>query len=130
MVTAPKITDRLKSAEEVRSFIKAVEVAYLLECSQGNGTERRSIERMNVTMPVRVTALNDQFEPLDFHYHAVTRNISTNGVGLVTNNPIGRSHVQLTFEPYHGESFTIVAQVIHCSEIGYYFQVGCEFASS
>lgn len=130
MPTIPQTNDRLKSADEVREFVNNVEAAYLLDYSRGNGIERRSVDRMNVTMPVRVTALDDQFEPLDYHYHAVTRNISINGVGLVTTNPIGRSHVQLTFEPYHGEVFTIIARVIHCGDVGYYFQVGCEFVAN
>lgn len=129
MGTVSQTDIRLKSAEEVRAFIKDVEKAYLLESSRVNGTERRSVERMNVTMPVRVTTLNDQLKPLDYHYHAVTRNISANGVGLVTTNPIGRSYVQLTFEPYHGELFTIVAKVVHCGDVGYYFQIGCEFVA-
>lgn len=119
-----------KSTEQVHEFIKDIEQAYLLECTRRIGVERRSDERMDVTMPVRVTALNDNFEPLDYQYHAVTRNMSRSGVGLVTTNPIGRSHVLLTFEPYHGEIFTVVAKVIYCKEVGYYFQIGCEFVAS
>lgn len=130
MTVIPQPTDHVKSAGAIRSFIKDVEVAYLLECSRFKDAERRSVGRMDVTMPVHVTALDDQWEPLDYHYHAVTRNLSHKGVGLVTTNPIGRRYVQLTFEPYLGEPFTIVARVIHCSDIGYYFQVGCEFVSA
>ena len=130
MKAISKTSSRLRSADEIRSFIREVEMAYLLECSRVNRNERRSAERMNVTMPVRVTALDDRLEPLDYHYHAVTRNISTTGVGFFTTNPIGRSYVRLTFEPYHSESYTIVARVIHCSDVGYYFQVGCEFVAS
>ncbi len=121
---------RLKSEKQLSEFISDIEKAYLLDCARVAGTERRSADRINVTMPVRLTALDDQFEPLDYQYHAVTRNISAKGVGLVTTNPIGRSHVLLTFEPYHGELFTVVAKVIHCGDVGYYFQVGCEFVAS
>ena len=121
---------RPKSMEQVRNFIRNVEQAYLLEYSRVVGKERRAADRMNVTMPVRVTALNERLEPLDYEYHAITRNVSATGVGLVTTNPIGHSHVLLTFEPYHGELFSIVSQVIYCGDIGYYFQVGCEFVAS
>jgi phage terminase large subunit-like protein len=121
---------RLNSADQVLAFIKDLEQAYLLDCSRVIGTERRAADRMNVTMPVRVTALDDQLEPLDYHYHAVTRNISTTGVGLVTNNPIRRSHVLLTFEPYHGDVYSVVAEVVYCGDVGYYFQIGCEFLAS
>ena len=130
MTSVTQTINCLTSTDQVRAFVNDVEKAYLLESSRVIGMERRSIERMNVTMPVRVTALNDDFEPLDYHYHAVTRNLSISGVGLVTTNPIGRSYVMLTFEPYHGEVCSVFAKVIHCNDVGYYFQVGCEFVAS
>lgn len=122
-------TKQSRSAAQIRAFVKEIEAVYLLESPQVIGIERRFSERMNVTMPVSVLALDDEMNPLDYRYHAVTRDISTTGVGLVTTNPIGRTHVQLTFEPYHGELFTVDSKVVYCNNIGYYFQIGCEFIS-
>ena len=131
----PSMTSNLQAAEQPKStnqiseFMKQVEAIYLLEYAKTIGVERRNSKRMPITMPVCVTELDEHFQPTDYQHHAVTRDISTTGVGLVTTNPIGRKVVELTFQPYQGQSFSTIAETIYCNEHGYYFQVGFQFVA-
>ncbi len=92
--------------------------------------ERRAVERMAVTIPVSITPLDDEFKPCNYQLNAITRDLSSKGVGLVSTSPIARNFVVLTFEPFQGNSFEVLAKVAYCKDLGYYFQVGCEFQVS
>ncbi len=119
-----------RTAEQISSFVNQIETVYMLDGKQSFGAERRAVERMNVTMPVEIKALDDELIPLDYQYNSISRDISVKGVGLVTTSPIGRSHVLLTLQPCHGDSFSVIARVTYCRDLGHYFQVGCEFLVS
>ncbi len=117
----------LRSADQVRSFVNLIETVYMFDRPLDFGTERRAVERMNVTMPVRITPLDNELKPLSYEFHAITRDLSVNGVGLVTTSPVGHDFVLLTLEPYQSKSFDVIARVAHCNGYGYYFRAGCEF---
>ena len=119
-----------RTAEEVSSFINGVQRVYMLDRPAKREDDRRADERYHLTMPLLITHLDDQLQPLSYQHHAVTRDISVKGVGLVTTSPVRLSHVLLTFTPYHGERLSVIAKVVYCKEIGYYFQMGCEFCFS
>jgi hypothetical protein len=116
-----------QSAEQIRQFVSEIESYYMLERARPSGMERRDVERVAVTMPVQMTRLDETFVPLRYQYHAVTRDISPKGVGLVTTNPVALTYVLLTFQPYYGEAFNAIGRINRCEELGYYFSVGCEF---
>lgn len=116
-----------QSAEQIRSFVKKLETVYLLDRPGKSTDERRSAERMNVTMPVLVTPLDSDFQPLSFQAKAVTRDVSSVGAGLVMSDPIAPSFALLSFEPFWGDTFEVICKVAYCKDFGYYFRVGCEF---
>jgi hypothetical protein len=118
------------SPKHIHSFVNEIESMYLLDTPRKIGTERRTVERLAVTMPVRITPLDDQLKPLSYELNAITRDLSSKGVGLVSTSPIAREYVLLTFQPFQGNSFDVVAKVIYCNDLGYYFQIGCEFQVS
>lgn len=118
------------SPEHIHSFVNEIESTYLLDRPRKIGTERRAVERMAVTMPVGITPLDEQLKPSNYELNAITRDLSSKGVGLVSNSPIAREYVLLTFQPFQGNSFDVVAKVIYCNDLGYYFQIGCEFQVS
>ena len=115
---------------EIRKFVEEVESYYMLDRSRPQGIERRDVERINVTIPVLVTRLDENFIPMEYQYHAISRDISSNGVGLVTTNPIGLMYVLMTFQPYYGEAFNAIGKINRCDDLGYYFSIGCEFLLS
>lgn len=87
---------------------------------------RRS-ERINVTIPVIVSSLDEQDGCPAVTHYAISRDLSNEGIGLVMSNPVGREIVLLSIQPPNGAMFDIQARVIHCEEIGYYHHVGLEF---
>ena len=131
MNTLVSTTDPIQRlAEEVSSFVDEIESVYMLDRPRQSGDDRRAVERMNVTMPLVLTPLDDEFRPLSYQHHAITRDLSCKGVGLVTTSPVRPSYVLLTFDPCHGESWSVIGRVAYCKELGYYYQVGCEFLLS
>lgn len=118
------------SPDNIRSFVNAIESTYLLDRPRKIGTERRSVERLAVTMPVGIKPLDEQLRPLSYELNAITRDLSTKGVGLVSTSPIPQESVLLTFHPFQGNPFAVVAKVIYCNDLGYYFQIGCEFQAA
>jgi hypothetical protein len=116
-----------QSAEDIRQFVEQIESFYMLEQARPHGIERRDFERANVTIPIQMTRLDENLIPTGYQYHAISRDISPKGVGMVTTNPVGLTHVLLTFDPYFGESHSVIGKVVRCDELGYYFTVGCEF---
>lgn len=118
------------SPEQVQSWVTEIESTYLLDKPRKIGMERRAAERLVVTMPVSISPLDDDLKPGSYQLNAITRDLSVKGVGLVATSPIARDYVALTFEPFQGDSFEIIAKVIYCNDLGYYFQIGCEFQVS
>ena len=115
------------SAEQIHRFVRRVESGYMLDRPGKSKDDRRSEERLNVTMPVRVTPLDNNFKPHGYQSHAVTRDVSSLGAGLVMSDPIAPNFVSLTLEPFYGEPFEVICKVAYCKDFGYYFRVGCEF---
>ena len=118
------------TAEQVVSFVNKLERAYMLDRPRKHGTERRAVERLSLTVPITVAPLNDDLHPLGYEHHAVTRDISSKGVGLVTTNPVPPSYVLLTLDPCQYKPFRVIGRVAYCNEVGYYYRIGCEFLFS
>jgi len=130
MKSIPQAETIYRSADEVYSFIKAIEAIYMLDQPIPDDTDRRETERVNLTMPVVITPQHEDYPELNYLHRGITRDISHKGIGLVTTDPIQPGIVLLTMEPCRGEAFAVMARITYCNGIGYYFQVGCEFLSS
>ena len=115
-----------KSASDVRNFVGQVSSKYLLDRPR-YGVERRSAERMAVTIPVTITPLDDELKSLGYEFSAITRDISSLGIGLVTTNPIAPCFVLISIEPFFREPFKVIGRVVFCKDLGHYHQIGCEF---
>ena len=90
---------------------------------------RRS-ERISVTIPVVVSSLDKVGSAPAITNFAISRDISKEGIGLVTTNPIGRDKVLLKIQPPKCIPFEVAAKVVHTTQIGYYYHVGLEFLVS
>jgi hypothetical protein len=123
-------SSRHRLSKEVNALVDEIEEVYMLDRPRRCDDDRREMERMSVTIPLVVTPLDDRLRPLAYHHQAITRDISRKGVGLVTTSPVRPSFVLLTFEPCRGRSMSVMGRVVYCKEVGYYFQVGCEFLLS
>ena len=115
------------TAADIRKFVSQVSNNYLLDRPHKHGTERRSAQRLAVTMPATVIPLDKHFEPMDYKVNAISRDLSSLGIGLVTTSPLMEGNVLVSIEPYFSDAFTVPARVVYCTDLGYYFQIGCEF---
>lgn len=111
----------LRQDAEVNAFYSDLKTFFLMD-----DPNRRS-ERINVTIPVIVSSLDEiDAVPAETHY-AISRDLSKEGIGLVMSNPISRDQVVLTIQPPGTPMFDVVADVVHCTLVGCYYHVGLEF---
>ena len=130
MQTNPQAELNYRSNDEIHSFIKTIETAYMLDRHNTRDSDRREVERMNLTMPVGIIPMHENTQELDYLHHGISRDISCKGIGLVTTDPIRLGVVLLSLEPCRGEVFYVMARITYCNGLGNYFQVGCEFLRS
>lgn len=114
----------LRQDEEVSRFYSDLRTFFLMD-----EPNRRS-ERISVTIPVVVSSLDEVDSTPAITNYAISRDLSQEGIGLVMSNPIGRDQVILEIQPPGCPSFEIVANVIHSTQVGYYYHVGMEFVVS
>ncbi len=117
-----------KKIAEVTNFVEVIAREYLLDDElRSENEEKRSEKRIGITLPVIITPLDEDFWPMDYRVHAVTRDLSTEGVCLVCNTPIAAKYISVTFQHATGETVRVIAKILRTEEVGHYFQFGCQF---
>lgn len=107
---------------DIRTFVDLLSNVYLLD-----GPDRRAEPRIRITLPVVIYRLDGKFRRLEYPVRAVTRDISSRGVGLVCEDPVGTQFVTFKLESPCAFNLEVVAEVLRCDPVGYYFDVGCRF---
>ncbi|MCA9148758.1 MAG: PilZ domain-containing protein [Planctomycetales bacterium] len=116
---------RESSPEVITTFMQQVVVEYH---NYGMG-HRRSEPREAVAVPVVVQQVDSSLEPLDEPFDAVTRDISTGGIGLFHLREIKSGLIKVTMTaPETHEQMTLLARVEHCTKCGGFYIIGCRFA--
>ncbi len=117
----------LQTAAETKAIIEQIKRAYLLDSPPKYSWERRRAERLEVTLPVVLTPLDENFNAGTYYYGGVTHDISHSGVGLTTTNPEATRYIMLTMQPINIRPFSVIAVVRHCTDFGWHFRLGCEY---
>ena len=125
MPTVP--TNILSQTDNIKSFVTRMKKLYKFDRPIGEDRAQRRTERFQITIPVVVTPLNDDFQPKPYEWEGVTRDISDLGAGFVLNSPIDCDYLLLEFEPCDNSQLCLIAKFVFCREEGFYFRVGCEF---
>ena len=112
---------------QIENFVERVKSQYGFQASQIDSDDRRVDERFQLTMPVRVTQLDDQLEPRGFAKKGVTRDISYNGVGLALSGCVNGKFLLVEFGTNEDESFKTISTLAYCIRDGGFYRVGCEF---
>lgn len=107
---------------EVDSFLKQLALDFLLD-----GNDRRVEPRHTITVECTLTPVDRSGQVIsDAPATAITRDISTGGIGLTSRDPLhGLMRIELT--SLSGTELCACAEVIRCEPSGYYFNVGCRF---
>ena len=87
--------------------------------------ERRSQPRRLIVTTVGVVPLDDAFEPIGESFHAVTRDISTSGLGMLHSKPVTAKYLRVLI-PVEGrdEPVDVVMEVQRCDVMGFYYDIG------
>ena len=117
----------LQTSAEMKAIVEQIKRAYLLDSPPKYTWERRRAERLEVTIPVVLTPLDENFKAGTYFYGGVTHDVSSNGIGLTTTNPEATRYIMLTLQPININPFSVIAVVRHCTDFGWHFRLGCEF---
>ena len=117
----------LQNSSEIKAIIEQMRQAYLLDSPPSYSWERRAGNRLEITVPVVITPLDENFTAGTYYYGGVTHDISESGIGLTTTNPEATRYIMLTLQPINIRPFSLVAVMRHCTDFGWHFRLGCEF---
>lgn len=89
---------------------------------------RRTAKRENVSVPVEARRIDESGNAVGPAIHLVTRDVSSNGLGLFHHQPVEVGLLEMIMEsPVNGHRMRIIARVEHCTPCGRYFIIGCQF---
>ena len=112
-------------AVEVKAFVEQLAREYFLD-----GPDRRSEPRLRVTLPVSIGPLTEEMTLVGYRVRGVTRDISEHGIGLVCQDPLAAKFITLQLSSPRVTEIDLIAEVLRCRPVGYYFDVGCRFVYS
>ena len=120
---ASAINNLAHAPEVVVGFVRSL----IEEKFRFEGPDRRAESRRDVTVPLTVRLLDDQYQPLSAPFETVTFNLSGGGVGFLTKTPVRSNFVLIRLERESGESMELIASVRHCTRVADTYQVGARF---
>jgi hypothetical protein len=110
--------------EELIEFVKRIAAG----TEPYKGPERRSEPRWRVTMPVPVAHLDEHLCPCGPTFIAISRDISTQGMGLYHTRPIEvKSLLGVELRAPQGDTMQAVLEVVRCQLNGPAFEIGGRF---
>ena len=93
------------------------------------GNEKRTEARYAVLLEVNAFAINHSYEQTGQEFRAVTRDISTRGISLLTAAPVNEKWLALELTVPGRPTTRTVMQVLRCRPAGPFFEVAGEFVS-
>jgi len=91
------------------------------------GTDRRTHLRYPVTLPVKVTPLDDTQHPMGEPFIGVTRDISLSGACIYHLHDVQFRFLQLEFSNSADDQLTVILEVVRCREAGPFFEIAGQF---
>jgi hypothetical protein len=113
------------SPEVITTFMQQVVTEYR---DYGVGF-RRSEPREAVAIPVVIQPVNASLEAIGEPVSAVTRDISSGGIGIFYTQPMSPGWLKITLStPETHSHMTLLARIEHCTPCGGFYIIGCRFA--
>ena len=117
---------RACSPDTIASFIQQT----IVELESFKDGIRRTETRESVAIPLNVTPLNETLEPTGAEFYAVTRDVSCAGIGLFHTEPVTAAWLEIEMStPATHHELRLLAHVQHCTRIGKFFLIGCQFTA-
>ena len=89
--------------------------------------EERKFPRYKLTVEVWVQPVDADFEPLDKPFTAVSRDISTGGIGLIHTRAIRDKYLWLRLVKPGGGAMNVIVEVLRCRPVGTFYEIGAKF---
>ena len=115
-----------KQIEDVGEFIErlADEIEYF------DGSERRTEARRRVVVPVMVMPVDDNFERTGDAFQAVTRDVSTSGISLLSTQDTDAEYLAVFLKTLSGRELIVVIHVCRHNYIGVYYDIAGTFVNT
>lgn len=91
--------------------------------------EERQYPRHKLTIEVWVQPVGSNFEPLGSPFTAVSRDISTGGIGLMYTRAIRDRYLWLRLVTTGGGTMNVIVEVLRCRPIGVFYDIGAKFVA-
>ena len=122
--------ESMPSAEEILDIVQRNIVRLAERSVYDPNVNRRFEERYCVTLPLTVTPVDSDLQPVGDRRQAVTRDISSSGIALLSHQAPDSSLLALKIMDRDGETkLNAVMEVLRCSPIGDFYQVSGKFLS-
>ena len=87
--------------------------------------ERRSEDRQRLVIPVMVTPFDSEWRPAGDMFHAVTRDMSASGIGLIATRSVHSPFFGLLTRSLTScEDMLVIVQPTRCRHVGFYYDIG------
>lgn len=90
-------------------------------------TERRNSSREAISLPILVQPLSASFQSAGPDFHAVTKDISPGGIGILHDEPVEAKYLQIEICARDGETMSLLVHVEHVTPRGQLYHVGARF---
>ena len=117
---------KTNTPEGIYSFVQRLMKAYHALYHE----DRRLTTRQQISVPVRVCPVNENGDAVGEPYLAVTRDISSGGVGFFTVVKPETKFVSIQMESPEGETLDVMGAVRHSIEWGSFHFVGVRFLAN
>ncbi len=119
--------NRACSPDTIASFIQQT----IVELHSFHEEIRRSERRESVAIPLIVTPLDENLNPTGDEFSAVTRDVCCSGIGLFHTKRLTAPWLEIEMStPVTCQEMRLLAKVQHCTPVGKFFLIGCQFAAA
>ena len=115
--------------QEIVEFVQRLISQYTQDGRFAGDNERRSEQRFPIALPVMVRPIGDDLQSAGEPFMAVTKDISTRGIGLLHYEPISSKFLAIRLTDRDGLKLTGAIEVLRCRPVGQFFEVGGKFVT-
>ena len=91
--------------------------------------ERGKEPRFTIAVIVEAQPVDDDFKPSGEAFKAVTRDISSKGVGITHNRSVRAKFLALQLTSPTGERLQTAVEIVRCQQVGSIYDIGGKFVT-
>ena len=89
------------------------------------GEDRRTECRQRIMIPVLATPFDEEKRPTSDAFHAITRDLSESGIGLLSTRPVREKFLAILAQSMSTEEdMLVLIEITRCRRVGHYYDIG------